>query len=242
MVKRRAKPHLDESEQSAAANIEKFTKRFRTNRQLKRVRVTTFPFSPSHRSLEAKMSNQETSDQNMPDAEATVDDADLPRELQRLRLVCLNLQIPTPPKDRKTNRPRGYFRPCYVSDIVIFGETQLAGSTDTAASFAFEKEDHTLGNALRYLITKKYVRIFSPQPGRQYCDEDEGSGGIPSVVVASVRTWTLLRVCEELDCSLITFSRRKTIVVKMSNALTRLCVPVPTWNSAATPSLTRPSK
>ncbi|KAF2718674.1 RBP11-like subunits of RNA polymerase [Polychaeton citri CBS 116435] len=30
----------------------------------------------------------------------------------------------------------------------------LPGSTDTAASFAFEKEDHTLGNALRYVIMK----------------------------------------------------------------------------------------
>ena len=32
---------------------------------------------------------------------------------------------------------------------------QLPGSSDTAASFAFEREDHTLGNALRYLIVKK---------------------------------------------------------------------------------------
>ncbi|KXT01412.1 hypothetical protein AC578_9512 [Pseudocercospora eumusae] len=30
----------------------------------------------------------------------------------------------------------------------------LPGSTTTAASFAFEKEDHTLGNALRYMIMK----------------------------------------------------------------------------------------
>ncbi|CAK3838473.1 DNA-directed RNA polymerases I and III subunit RPAC2 [Lecanosticta acicola] len=30
----------------------------------------------------------------------------------------------------------------------------LPGSTNTAASFALEKEDHTLGNALRYMITK----------------------------------------------------------------------------------------
>ncbi|KAF2219752.1 DNA-directed RNA polymerase [Elsinoe ampelina] len=30
----------------------------------------------------------------------------------------------------------------------------LPGSTDTAASFEFEKEDHTLGNALRYIIMK----------------------------------------------------------------------------------------
>ncbi|KAH8821674.1 DNA-directed RNA polymerase [Xylogone sp. PMI_703] len=30
----------------------------------------------------------------------------------------------------------------------------LPGSTDTAASFEFQKEDHTLGNALRYIIMK----------------------------------------------------------------------------------------
>ena len=32
---------------------------------------------------------------------------------------------------------------------------QLPGSGKYAASFAFEKEDHTLGNALRYMIMKK---------------------------------------------------------------------------------------
>jgi len=30
----------------------------------------------------------------------------------------------------------------------------LPGSSDTAASFEFQKEDHTLGNALRYIIMK----------------------------------------------------------------------------------------
>ncbi|TKX22258.1 DNA-directed RNA polymerases I and III subunit RPAC2 [Elsinoe australis] len=30
----------------------------------------------------------------------------------------------------------------------------LPGSSETAASFEFEKEDHTLGNALRYIIMK----------------------------------------------------------------------------------------
>jgi DNA-directed RNA polymerase I and III subunit RPAC2 len=33
----------------------------------------------------------------------------------------------------------------------------LPGSSDTAASFEFTGEDHTLGNALRYIIMKKYV-------------------------------------------------------------------------------------
>ena len=39
---------------------------------------------------------------------------------------------------------------------------KLAGSTDTAASYEFAKEDHTLGNALRYIIMKKYVTIYRP--------------------------------------------------------------------------------
>ena len=34
---------------------------------------------------------------------------------------------------------------------------QLPGYSDTAASFEFLDEDHTMGNALRYMIMKKYV-------------------------------------------------------------------------------------
>lgn len=37
---------------------------------------------------------------------------------------------------------------------------KLPGSTEMAASYAFEKEDHTLGNALRYIIMRKYVTSF----------------------------------------------------------------------------------
>ncbi|PGH32134.1 DNA-directed RNA polymerase I and III subunit RPAC2 [[Emmonsia] crescens] len=33
--------------------------------------------------------------------------------------------------------------------------TILPGAVETAASFQFDKEDHTLGNALRYVIMKK---------------------------------------------------------------------------------------
>jgi len=58
-------------------------------------------------------------------------------EKQRLRLVC-------------------------ATGSYVIGQTrvltfwlQLPGYTDTAASFAFEREDHTLGNALRYIIMKK---------------------------------------------------------------------------------------
>ena len=32
---------------------------------------------------------------------------------------------------------------------------QLPGATETAVSFQIEKEDHTLGNTLRYFINKK---------------------------------------------------------------------------------------
>ncbi|KAK0100061.1 RNA polymerase subunit AC19 [Cadophora gregata f. sp. sojae] len=42
--------------------------------------------------------------------------------------------------------------------VSVFDEEQririLPGSSDTAASFEFKKEDHTLGNALRYIIMK----------------------------------------------------------------------------------------
>jgi hypothetical protein len=37
----------------------------------------------------------------------------------------------------------------------------LPGSSETAASFEFIDEDHTLGNALRYMIMKKYVSTRS---------------------------------------------------------------------------------
>ncbi|BAE61840.1 DNA-directed RNA polymerase [Aspergillus flavus] len=36
----------------------------------------------------------------------------------------------------------------------------LPGATETAASFQFEGEGHTLGNALRYAIMKKCVLLF----------------------------------------------------------------------------------
>ena len=37
---------------------------------------------------------------------------------------------------------------------------QLPGATETAASFQFEGEGHTLGNALRFSIMKKHVFPF----------------------------------------------------------------------------------
>ncbi|KAL6809253.1 DNA-directed RNA polymerase [Trichoderma sp. SZMC 28013] len=43
----------------------------------------------------------------------------------------------------------------------------LPGSTDTAASFEFTDEGHTLGNALRYVIMKKYAA--KPHPDVEFC-------------------------------------------------------------------------
>lgn len=82
---------------------------------------------------------QQDGDQEMTDAAAGAEahgaaNGDFVREKQRLRLV-LNL-----------NR--------WGCDLSLT-PVQLPGSTETAASFAFEKEDHTLGNALRYMIMKK---------------------------------------------------------------------------------------
>jgi DNA-directed RNA polymerase subunit L len=42
-----------------------------------------------------------------------------------------------------------------LQDIRILILHQLPGATETAVSFQIEKEDHTLGNALRYFINKK---------------------------------------------------------------------------------------
>ncbi|OGM50189.1 DNA-directed RNA polymerases I and III subunit RPAC2 [Aspergillus bombycis] len=43
--------------------------------------------------------------------------------------------------------------------------TVLPGATETAASFQFDGEGHTLGNALRYAIMKKYVLL----PQVEFC-------------------------------------------------------------------------
>jgi len=65
----------------------------------------------------------------------------------------------------------------------------LPGSTDTAASFAFEKEDHTLGNALRYLIMKN--------PDVEFCGYS-----IPhpseSVMNLRIQTWDNVSVYDVL--------------------------------------------
>ena len=37
----------------------------------------------------------------------------------------------------------------------------LPGYTETAASFEFLEEDHTLGNALRWIVSRKYAAKYS---------------------------------------------------------------------------------
>ncbi|CAP68850.1 uncharacterized protein PODANS_7_8179 [Podospora anserina S mat+] len=41
----------------------------------------------------------------------------------------------------------------------------LPGSTETAASFEFSNEGHTLGNALRYVIMRKIRMLIPPSEG-----------------------------------------------------------------------------
>ncbi|EMF11644.1 DNA-directed RNA polymerase I and III 14 KDA polypeptide [Sphaerulina musiva SO2202] len=62
-----------------------------------------------------------------------------------------------------------------AEEEIVIGKqrlTLLRGSTDTAASFAFEKEDHTLGNVLRYLISKnpdvEFVGYSIPHPSEAF--------------------------------------------------------------------------
>ncbi|TKA81144.1 DNA-directed RNA polymerases I and III subunit RPAC2 [Friedmanniomyces simplex] len=65
----------------------------------------------------------------------------------------------------------------------------LPGSTDTAASFAFDHEDHTLGNALRYMIMKN--------PDVEFCGY---SIPHPSEAIMNLRiqTWDDVSVFEVL--------------------------------------------
>jgi len=58
-----------------------------------------------------------------------------------IKIVCLNISICSHT----------------ISKLTRF---KLPGSTETAASFEFTNEDHTLGNALRHIIMKKYVQIL----------------------------------------------------------------------------------
>ncbi|KAI9671237.1 MAG: RNA polymerase subunit AC19 [Trizodia sp. TS-e1964] len=53
----------------------------------------------------------------------------------------------------------------------------LPGSTPTATSFQFKGEDHTLGNALRYIVMKKYAKGLVFFNLREAADSD-GSPGV----------------------------------------------------------------
>ncbi|OAL37776.1 hypothetical protein AYO20_02953 [Fonsecaea nubica] len=47
--------------------------------------------------------------------------------------------------------------PEYIEDLLLRGAKKLIvlpGASSHAASFQFEKEDHTMGNALRYFVNK----------------------------------------------------------------------------------------
>ncbi|KAJ5570270.1 uncharacterized protein N7459_009700 [Penicillium hispanicum] len=48
-----------------------------------------------------------------------------------------------------------YLKAFRLSQDTIITEFELPGSTETAASFQFESEGHTMGNALRFAIMKK---------------------------------------------------------------------------------------
>ena len=52
------------------------------------------------------------------------------------------------------------------NSLSLIRPLKLPGASDTAASFEFEGEDHTLGNALRYMIMKKYVTLTCPKEAR----------------------------------------------------------------------------
>ncbi|KAK0334742.1 RNA polymerase subunit AC19 [Friedmanniomyces endolithicus] len=65
----------------------------------------------------------------------------------------------------------------------------LPGSTDTAASFAFDHEDHTLGNALRYMIMKN--------PNVEFCGYSIPHPSEP-VMNLRIQTWDDVSVFEVL--------------------------------------------
>lgn len=102
-----------------------------------------FPLSLVNKPAKGAKMAQENGDHEMADATAgaevngSSEAGDFTFEKQRLRVVRLERWFYTK-----------------VGSIQLIS-MQLPNSTDSAASFAFEQEDHTLGNALRYLITKK---------------------------------------------------------------------------------------
>ena len=70
---------------------------------------------------------------------------------QKLKIV--SLVIVCNPDHLHFSRSR-LFMPSDLFFIVLI-TSQLPGASENAVSFQIEKEDHTLGNALRYFINKK---------------------------------------------------------------------------------------
>lgn len=82
------------------------------------------------------MSNDQDVTDATPGAEANGISQDPIFEKMRLRIVCSIQHMK-------------------MKLIRLLKMLQLDNATDTAASFSFENEDHTLGNALRYMLTKE---------------------------------------------------------------------------------------
>ena len=83
----------------------------------------------------------EGADEVMDEAVEEEEEEEEEEEKQRVRLVSIGAPVPL------------------ASCNVLTRNRKLPGSTPTAASFEFLQEGHTLGNALRYIIMKKYVSV-----------------------------------------------------------------------------------
>lgn len=94
------------------------------------------------------------SDDDLPMVDASADEASPVHEEEdpNPTILALNEQRIRMVRTKPFSSPiRFHF--VYEADLAVC--VQLNGSTPTAASFEFKKEDHTLGNALRYIIMKK---------------------------------------------------------------------------------------
>lgn len=92
----------------------------------------------------------EDQDQSMVDADAQQENGEV-IEVGENRITIVRTSIPQYAYDYEGEK---------FYDWLI---QKLSGATDTAASFQFKEEGHTLGNALRYVIMKKYLPS-SPSP------------------------------------------------------------------------------
>lgn len=72
-----------------------------------------------------------------------------------------NIRISTVRYGHALGRLEAFF---FFSSPLTGAQLQLPGSEEGSASFEILGEDHTLGNALRYIIMKKYVGLPSLPP------------------------------------------------------------------------------